>query len=82
MSIAELAMQNPDLRRAILVEFGFGHVSPKKVEKWLREKYTVQYAELKRNSKKSNVIQFETELTTSEHRTKILNNCLNIIDGK
>ncbi|MFJ8264763.1 hypothetical protein [Peribacillus asahii] len=82
MTIVEQAMKNAELRRAILVEFGFGEVKPKKVEKWLKEHYPVQFAKLKSNTKKSNVLQFSTELTTAEERTAFLDRVMKIIDGK
>ncbi|USK69196.1 hypothetical protein [Peribacillus asahii] len=82
MTIVEQAMQNEELRKAILIEFGFGEVKPKKVEKWLKEQYPVQFAELKRNTKKSNVLQFSTELTTAEERTAFLDRVMKVIDSK
>lgn len=82
MTIVQQAMQDQFLRKQILVEWGFGQINEKRVEKWLKQHFPFEYANLKRNTEQSKVIPFATDLTTAEERTDFLNRVLNKIDGK
>ncbi len=82
LTIVQQAMKDEFLRKQILVEWGFGRVNEKRVEKWLKKEFPFEYAELKRNTEQSNVIPIATDLTTAEERTDFLNRVLAKIDGE
>lgn len=81
MSIFEIAMSHDVLKRKILIEFGFGEVSPKEVEKWIRHTYPLIYKELKRQ-KSGNLIELKAETMTREQRSEILDSFENNMKTK
>lgn len=72
MNLYELIMSDEVLRKKVLIEFGFGKVSPAKVEKWVRQNYPMTFNNLLKQAAKRKVLQFETETMTADERTKIL----------
>lgn len=83
-TIYDLIMIVPKLKRAVLIEFGFGAVKPKKVEQWVRYNYPIEYQKVKTAQQlinnalieagyeKFNVIPFEVEATTQQERSAFL----------
>ncbi|MES9779260.1 hypothetical protein [Bacillus velezensis] len=72
LTIYEQIMKDPSFRKAALVKFGFGQVSPVKVEKWFKGYYPPKYHEFKQLAKRSNVTELHREAMTKEQRNKIL----------
>lgn len=85
MRIYDGIMLEVDLKKEILIEFGFGEVSPIEVEKYIRNKYPMRYKTIKigvtriNEVYKSNnlVIPFKTETMTREQRNATLDNFMN-----
>lgn len=42
----DLIMIVPEMRNAVLIEFGFGAVKPHKVEQWVKYNYPNDYAKI------------------------------------
>ncbi|WEZ09559.1 hypothetical protein P5663_06860 [Priestia flexa] len=72
MNLYELIMSDEVLRKKVLIEFGFGKVSPAKVEKWVRQHYPMTFNNLLKQAARRKVLQFEAETMTADERTKIL----------
>jgi len=74
MSIYDLAMQDKEFRKLVLIEFGFGEHIPLKVEKWLKKNYPYKVAEWRklRVSLKENVTPLYQQGMTMEERTALL----------
>lgn len=72
MSIYELAMQDREFRRLILIEFSFGEHQPQKIEKWLKKKYPYKVAEWRKVRINQKVVPMVAEGMTKEERTAIL----------
>ena len=72
LTIYEQIMKDPSFRKAALVKFGFGQVSPVKVEKWFKGYSPSKYHEFKQLAKRSNVTELHKEAMTKEQRSKIL----------
>ena len=72
LTIYEQIMKDPSFRKAALVKFGFGQVSPVKVEKWFKGDLPAKYQEVKQLAKRSNVAELHREAMTKEQRDKIL----------
>ncbi|MFC4183017.1 hypothetical protein [Saccharococcus thermophilus] len=72
-------LQNKEIRKQVLIEFGFGSANPKKVLKFIQEKFPTEYAELSSRETLNNpkVAQFmpkEIELSSRAERDAILDN--------
>ncbi|MGP7815533.1 hypothetical protein ACTXGU_00065 [Niallia sp. 01092] len=78
MSIYDLAMQDPQFRRIILVEFGFGDHPVIKVEKWLKKNYPYKVAEWKKQVAKGNVTQLHREGMAREERDRLLDKAMSL----
>jgi hypothetical protein len=77
-------MKDEDIKKAVLVEFGFGNVNKLKVNKWVKEQFPVQYAEIKKNIPSKKVVEFasnETEMTTREERDVFLDRVIGKLDS-
>lgn len=75
---AEL-MKNDEIKRSVLIEFGFGNVNKLEVVKWVKEKYPFKYFNVKKGMESIDLIEFaprEIEMMTAEERTSILNQVL------
>ncbi|KDE21603.1 hypothetical protein EF83_23005 [Bacillus subtilis] len=72
LTIYEQIMKDPSFRKVALIKFGFGRVSPVKVEKWFKGYYPPKYHEFKQLAKWSNVTELHREAMTKEQRNKIL----------
>lgn len=72
-----ILMNDKDVKRAVLIEFGFGEVNPKEVEKWVRVNFPMEYKALKAyKNHESNVIYLERENMTVDERSKLLDDIL------
>jgi hypothetical protein len=77
-------MKDDQIKRAVLVKFGFGNVNKSKVTKWVKEQYPVQYAEVKKNIPSKKVVEFspnETEMTSREERDAFLDKVMGKLDS-
>lgn len=72
MSVFNQAMSDPVIKKLILIEFGFGEVSPVKVEKWIKKHYPHKYAEYKRDLRTQKVLPFKQEMMSKTQRSALL----------
>ncbi|RBW69464.1 hypothetical protein [Bacillus taeanensis] len=75
MTVFNEMIKDEAIKKQVLIEFGFGNVQVKQVEKWLKDTYPSKYAELKKKVKNGNVVGFNpksVEVTTREERDAIL----------
>jgi hypothetical protein len=78
-------MNEPDIKRAVLVQFGFGQVNKSKVNKWVKDQFPVKFAEIKKSIPSTTVVKFEpneTETTTREERDAFLGNVMGKLDAQ
>jgi hypothetical protein len=78
-------MNDPQIKRAVLVQFGFGDVNKSKVNKWVKEQFPIQFADIKKNIPSSKVVKFEsneTETTTRQERDAFLENVMGKLDAQ
>lgn len=84
MKIFNALMQNEQIKRAVLIEFGFGYANPKKVVNWVKKQFPEKYVEIadqiKMNSIVTDFMPREVELTSRSERDKILNNFEKVLD--
>lgn len=88
MRIYEAIMLHPTYKKEVLIEFGFGEVSPLRVERWFRIEYPMTYKRIKSNLKyfnevvgeATNMIPIKTEATTREERSAILDIAMDNIE--
>lgn len=72
-------LKNKEIRKQVLIEFGFGNANPKKVLKFIQEKFPFEYAELSsktipNSSKVVQIMPKEVELSSRDERDAILDN--------
>ena len=85
MTIYDLMMQDEKIKKSVLIEFGFGEISPKKVEAWFKKLNPDTYAQFKQQCKNSNVLGFNpksVEATTRAERDAILDNFMNQVNAE
>lgn len=79
MRIFDELMKDSHIKRAVLVEFGFGDVSKKKVVDWVKKQFPLQFADIKKGIPTSKVVGFssgESEMMTAKERTDFLNRAM------
>jgi hypothetical protein len=72
MTIFELMMEDPIIRKQVLIQFGFGEINPKRAENWYKKFYPPMYHQLKRKAKAQKVVQFSVEGMAKEERDRLL----------
>lgn len=82
MEIFSELMKNDQIKRNVLIKFGFGTVNRSEVERWVKEKFPETYCAIKKGLKSTKVIQFapkETEMITAEERSAFLDRAENYL---
>lgn len=72
MSTYNEIMKDPFLSRQVLIEFGFGKVTPVKIERWVKKNYPNLFYKCRREANRSKVVQLEVETMSKERRDSIL----------
>lgn len=72
MSIYELAMQDPQFRKLILIQFGMGEHNPIKVEKWLKKYFTYKVNEWRKLRISQKIVPMVVEGMSEEQRNRLL----------
>ncbi|MCC9021693.1 hypothetical protein [Bacillus nakamurai] len=73
MTIFERIMNQPESKKAVLIKFGFGQLSPIKVEKWFKSYNPPKYYEFRKAANSNKVTDLHTQAMTKEQRTHLLN---------
>ena len=84
MRIFDELMKDSHIKRAVLVEFGFGDVSKKKVVDWVKKQFPLQFADIKKGIPTSKVVGFssgESEMMTAKERSDILDKAMGHFDS-
>lgn len=66
-------MNHPESKKAVLIKFGFGQLSPIKVEKWFKSYNPPKYYEFRKAANNNKVTDLHTQAMTKEQRTRLLN---------
>ncbi|WP_238156970.1 hypothetical protein [Bacillus amyloliquefaciens] len=66
-------MSHPESKKAVLIKFGFGELSPIKVEKWFKSYNPPKYYEFRKEANNNKVTELHTQAMTKEQRTRLLN---------
>jgi hypothetical protein len=79
--IFNVLMEDAQIKRAVLIKFGFGNVNKKKVVEWIKKEFPFEYAEAKHNASlsKSNVVEFssrESEMMSADERSAFLDDVM------
>ncbi|MBT2616125.1 MULTISPECIES: hypothetical protein [unclassified Bacillus (in: firmicutes)] len=85
MKIFTELMKNDQIKRSVLIKFGFGDVNKSEVEKWVKETYPEIYHKINKNLKSTKVVEFsprEAEMITEEERTAILDRVENYLESQ
>lgn len=72
MSIYKEIMNDSYLSKQVLIHFGFGEVTPIKIERWVKKEFPNLYYQCKRAAKKDNIIPMRVEAMSKERRDSIL----------
>lgn len=82
-TVYDAIMLDPDLKKEVLIKFGFGQVEPKRVEEWFKKKRPETYHALRKALHTDKVVGFnprETEATSKEYRNQVLDNFMAQLD--
>ncbi|MDM5216885.1 hypothetical protein [Bacillus velezensis] len=72
MTVYEKIMNHPESKKAALIKFGFGQLSPIKVEKWFKSYNPPKYYEFRKAANNNKVTDLYTQAMTKEQRTRLL----------
>ncbi|MBD8004553.1 hypothetical protein [Bacillus norwichensis] len=75
-------MKDDQIKRAVLVKFGFGNVNKSKVNNWVKEQFPTRFAEIKKNLPPKKIVKFasnETEMTSRKERDAFLDNVTDVL---
>lgn len=75
MELFKELMKNDQIKRSVLIHFGFGNVNKSKVEKWVEKTYPEFFYEIKKNMRFTNLVEFaprEIEILTANERSALL----------
>ncbi|MEC5261352.1 MULTISPECIES: hypothetical protein [Bacillus amyloliquefaciens group] len=72
-TIYEQIMNHPESKKAVLIKFGFGQLSPIKVEKWFKSYNPPKYYEFRKVANHRKVTDLHTQAMTKDQRTHLLN---------
>ncbi|WP_280157039.1 MULTISPECIES: hypothetical protein [Bacillus amyloliquefaciens group] len=73
MTVYEKIMSHPESKKAVLIKFGFGQLSPIKVEKWFKSYNPPKYYEFRKAANHRKVTDLHTQAMTKDQRTHLLN---------
>lgn len=65
-------MKDPYLSKKVLIQFGFGEVTPIKIERWVKREFPNLYYQCRRAVKKDKVVPIQVEAMSRERRDSIL----------
>lgn len=72
MSIYEIAMQDPQFRKLILIQFGMGDHNVVKIERWLKKNFTYKFNEWRKQRISQKVVPMVVEGMSQEQRNRLL----------
>ncbi|WIT26832.1 hypothetical protein [Bacillus phage SPbetaL1] len=73
MTVYEKIISHPESKKAVFIKFGFGQLSPIKVEKWFKSYNPSKYQEFRKAANNNKVTDLHTQAMTKEQRTHLLN---------
>ncbi|MEC2354098.1 hypothetical protein [Bacillus velezensis] len=73
LTIYEQIMNHPESKKVALIKFGFGQLSPIKVEKWFKSYNPPKYYAFRKAANNNKVTDLHTQAMTKEQRTRLLN---------
>jgi len=78
-TIYDVIMLDPELKKEVLIQFGFGQVEPRKVEEWFKKERPQTFHTLKKALRNDKVLGFnpkESEASSKEYRNQVLDNAM------